>query len=161
MPAGVALGGIYAAVRAELLLDAELEELLAPDKRDPELPGIYPEGAVPAGAVKPYLTIGAGTQIPDHRMGKPTDPKWGWDCTIQLKAVGTGAGEEENTAILDLVGRILYEGLDLEVVGGGSPGVAYGSAWCDEWSVQPTLVYVDAGITIRETPAILRVRVHD
>jgi hypothetical protein len=161
MPAGVALGGIYAALREELLLDADLEDLLAPDKRDPSLPGMYPEGAVPAGAGKPYLTIGSGTQIPNHTMGKHTDPRWGWDCTIQIKAVGTAAGEEENTAILDLVGRILYEGLELDVPAGGSPGVLYGNAWCDEWTVQPTLVYVDAGTTIRETPAIIRVRAHD
>lgn len=161
MPAGVALGGIYAAVRSELLDDADLEDLLAPDKRDPNLPAMYPEGAVPAGALRPYLTIGAGTQIPSHTMGRPTDPRWGWDCTIQIKSVSQAAGEEQNMAILDLVGKVLYDGLELDVDVGGSPAATYENAWCDEWVVQPTIVGVDAGITIRETPAILRVRVHD
>lgn len=161
MPAGVALGGIYAAVRTLLLADAALAPLLAPDVRDPDIPAIYPEGAVPAGAARPYLTMGAGTQVPSHRMGDPDDPRYGWDCTIQLKAVGHAQGEEQNVMILDAVGLALRDGTELTVQAGGSPGVPYSTAWCDDWIVQPTIITIDGGITIRETPAILRVKAYD
>lgn len=160
MPAGVALGPIYAALRAILVADGTLGDLLAPDKRDPSLPGIYTDGAVPSGAVRPYLTIGAGTQIPAHTMGQPHQPRYGWDCTVQLTAVGHGDGEDEGLAIMDAVGKAVFDGRELT---GGSPGMLadYESGWCDDFVLQPTIISISSGITIRHWPAILRVYVHD
>ena len=126
--------------------------------------GSITEGAVPDGAEMPYVTMGAATQIPAHRMGSATALRYGWDCTVQLKAVGLGRGEDENVAILDCIGRELYDGRDLTAAGSpGSPGllITYATAWCDEWVVQPTIVSILNGVPIRETPAILRVQVHD
>lgn len=165
MPAGVALGSIYAALRTVLLSEAAVDALLARDKRNGALPGIYTEGAVPDGAAMPYVTIGAGTQIPAHTMGpSKASPRWGWNCTIQIKVVSQGRGDDEGLAILDAVGDALYEGHDLTSQGSpGSPGMItdYDDAWCDEWVVQPTLVTILAGVPTREFPAILRVIVHD
>ncbi len=155
MPAGVALLPIYRALRALLVADVTLTGLIAAVPAGlGSGPGIYAEGAVPQGATFPYLTMGAGTQVPDHTMGAPNMARWGWNCTLQIKAVGQGKGEDEGLAIMDAVGQVLYDGRPLTVTG-------YGTAYCDEWTVQPTLVTTLAGVTTREFPAILRVLVHD
>jgi hypothetical protein len=164
MPPGVPLAEIYGALRATLLASPEFDSLLARDVRLSTLPALYTEGAVPDGATMPYVTMGAATQIPAHRMGSATALRYGWDCTVQLKAVGAGRGEDENVAILDCIGRELYDGRDLTAAGSpGSPGllITYATAWCDEWVVQPTIVSILNGVPIRETLAILRVQVHD
>lgn len=162
MPAGVPLGGIYAAIRAALIDDPALQGLLAPDARDSSLPAVYFDGAVPQTATRPYLTMGLGTQVPEHRMGTPDRARYGWDCTLQLKAVSEQKGDDQNLSILDAVGAVLFDGMDLKAV--GSPGFLsdYGTVWADEWRVLPTLVTSDhAGKLLRETPAILRVQAHD
>lgn len=158
MPAGVVLLPIYRALRALLVADATLTGLIAAAPSGlGGGPGIYADGAVPQGAAFPYLTMGAGTQNPQHTMGDAGDtsaPRWGWNCTLQLKAVGQGQGEDQGLAIMDAVGKVLYEGRNLIVPG-------YTSAYCDEWNMQPTLIDTVAGVTTREWPAILRVLVHD
>ena len=52
------------------------------------------------------------------------------------------------------VAAVLYEGRELTLVG-------YGSAWCEEFSVTPTINELLGGIPTRSWPAIVRVRAHD
>lgn len=155
MPAGVVLLPIYRALRALLVADGTLTGLLA---LAPAAlgggPGMYTEGAVPQGASFPYLTMGLGTQNPAHTMGSAAMARWGWNCTLQIKAVGQGQGEDQGLAIMDAVGQVLYEGRGLTVP-------SYANAYCDEWSMVPTIVTTVAGVTTREWPAILRVLCHD
>jgi hypothetical protein len=155
MPAGVALLPIYRALRALLVADGALTGLLAAVPGGfGSGPGIYADGAVPQGAAFPYLTMGAGTQNPQHTMGDASTAHWGWNCTVQIKAVGQGQGEDQGLAVMDAVGKVLYEGRTLTVTG-------YANAYCDEWVMQPTLIDTVAGVTTREWPAIVRVVVHD
>lgn len=155
MPAGVALLPIYRALRALLVADTPLVALIASAPVGLGAgPAVYADGAVPQGAVFPYLTMGAGTQVPRHTMGSASMARWGWNCTLQIKAAGQGQGEDQGLAIMDAVGKVLYEGRELTVVG-------YATAYCDEWVLQPTIVTTLAGVTTREWPAILRVFCHD
>lgn len=152
MPSEVVLGSIYATLKTLLSASAPLAGLLA-TKTLGGTPAIYDEGAVPQGSAMPYLTIGAGTQVPFHTMGAPNDPRYGWNCTLQIKAVGQG-NEASGLAILSAVVGVAYDGRLLNLPG-------YGSSWCDEFTVQPTLVTTVAGVTTREWPGILRVICHD
>lgn len=152
MPSEVVLGSVYAALKALMAGYAPLTALLA-TKTLGGAPAIYDEGGVPQNSLMPYLTIGAGTQTKWHTMGMPTLAKWGWNCTVQIKAIGQG-NEASGLAMLSQVAAVLYEGRDLNLAG-------YGSSWCDEFTVQPTLVTTLAGVTTREWPAILRVFCHD
>lgn len=164
MPSDVVLGPIYAALKTLLAAHAPLTALIAV-KPIGVGPAIYDDGAVPQAATVPvppatswlpYLTIGAGTQVPDHTMGDANDAnakRFGWNCTLQIKAVGQ-ITEAAGLTILSKVATALKEGTALTLAG-------YGSAWCDEFTVFPTIVTVQAGVTTREWPAILRVRCHD
>jgi len=152
MPSEVVLGPVYVELKSLMAAYAPLTGLLAV-KTLGGLPAIYDEGSVPQGSAMPYLTIGLGTQIPWHTMGVVGSSRYGWDCTIQIKAVGQGT-EASGLAILGKVATVLREGTDLTLAG-------YGSAWCDEFTVQPTIITILAGVTTREWPAILRVFCHD
>lgn len=158
MPSEVALIPIAAALTAVLEADATLTALLG--VRPAGFgggPAIFEEGRAvqnyfgPAVTPKPYLTIGAGTQVPQHSVG--FGARFGWNCTVQIKAVGQGT-EATVGAVLSRAVTVLYQGRPLTVAG-------YGSAYCSEVTVQPTLIVQLAGMTTLEIPAILRVLVHD
>ena len=152
MPHDAVLGSIYTAIKALLSAYAPLTALIAV-KALGGTPAIYDEGSVPQGSAMPYLTIGAGTQIPDHAMGEDGLARYGWNCTLQIKAVGQGV-EATGFAILSQVMTVLREGTPLTLAG-------YTRAWCDECSVFPTIVTTQAGVVTREWPAILRVFASD
>lgn len=152
MPSEIALVKIYAALKAILVADAGLIAGLAA-KPIGSGPGIYDEGSVPQAASMPYLTIGAGTQVPAHTMGEQGLPRYGWNCTVQIKAVAQGA-EAVGMGLMNHVMAALYDGRPLTLTG-------YSSAWCDETNVVPTIVDVQAGVVIRHWPIILRVWCHD
>lgn len=157
MPSEVVLGPIYAALKALMAAYAPLTTLLAVKPLGTNVPAIYDDGSVPQAATMPYLTVGAGTQVPWHTMGDANDPnakRWGWNCTLQIKAVGQG-NEASGLAILSKVATVLKAGTTLTLTG-------YGSAYVDDdFTVQPTIVTTLAGVTTREWPAILRVLCHD
>lgn len=155
MPSDVVLGSIYAALKALLAAHAPLTASIS-TKPVGTGPAIYDDGAVLQAATMPYLTIGAGTQNPWHTMGDANDPtvkRYGWNCTVQIKAVGQIA-EAAGLAIMGKVATAAKEGTALTLPG-------YDSAWCDEFQVVPTLITVQAGVTTREWPAILRVYCSD
>lgn len=152
MPSAVVLGPIYSALKALLAASAPLSALLS-TKAIGGAPAIYDDGSVPQSSTMPYLTIGLGTQIPWHTMGEPSASRYGWECTVQIKAVGQGS-EASGLAILSEVAAVCYEGKGLGLSG-------YGSSWCDEFTVQPTLVTTLSGVITREWPAILRVFAHE
>lgn len=152
MPAEVVLGKVYTAVMALMAATAPLTALLAV-KPVTGAPAIYDEGAVPQGSAMPYLTVGAGTQLPWHTMGDVGELRYGYNCTLQIKAVGQGT-EQSGLAILSQVATLFYDGKALALVG-------YGSSWTEEFVVQPTLITTQASVTTREWPSILRVLAHD
>jgi hypothetical protein len=155
MPSEVVLGPIYTALKALMAAYAPLTTLLAV-KTLGGTPAIYDEGSVPQGSAMPYVLIGLGTQIPWHTMGDANDAaakRWGWNSTVQIKAVGQGT-EASGLVILSKIATALKEGTTLTLTG-------YGSAYCDEFLVQPTIITTSAGVTTREWPAILRVFCHD
>jgi len=152
MPADVALGPIYVALKALLAATGPLTALLA-TKTLSGAPAIYDEGSVPQSSVMPYLTIGAGTQVPWHTMGAIGTARYGWNCTLQIKAVSQ-AGEAVGLAIMSQVAAALPDGVALTLAG-------YGSAWAEEFTLHPTIITTLAGVTTREWPAIVRVFCHD
>jgi hypothetical protein len=154
MPSSVALLPIYATLKALLVAYAPLTALISTKPAGAGSgPAVYDEGNVHQQATMPYLTMGAGTQVPDHTMGAFDSAKWGWNCTLQIKVVGQVI-ESQGLLILSKVAELLYQGRELNVSG-------YGSAWCDEFTVQPTISTTLAGVVTREFPAILRVKVYD
>lgn len=152
MPSEVVLGAIYAAVKTLLAAHAPLTALLS-TKPVGGGAAIYDEGSVLQSATMPYLTIGAGTQVPEHRMGAIGSAKHGWNCTFQIKAVGQ-TSEAAGLTIMSKVAGALPDGLSLGLAG-------YGSSWVEEFTLQPTIVTTVAGVTTREWPAILRAQCHD
>ena len=152
MPAGTALLLIYRALRLLLVAYTPLTSRLA------SAGAVYADGAVPQGAAMPYLTMGAATQVRDNRFGAATTanpfPTIGWNCTLQIKAVGQGQGEDVGLAIMHEVGTVLREGTNLTLAG-------YGSAFVDEFEIFPTLIETVNGIVTRQWPAILRVKAYD
>lgn len=153
MPHEVVLGSVYTAIKTLLAAHSPLAALLA-TKAVGGAPAVYDEGE-PAvqGAAMPYLTVGAGTQIPMHTMGPDGSSKYGWNCTVQVKAVSKGT-ESAGLAIVSQVAVALPEGRDLNLAG-------YYSSWCEEFTLQPTLIESVAGVVTRSSPAIVRVKCHD
>lgn len=117
-------------------------------------PAIYDDGTAPQGATMPYVTIGAWTQTPEHTL-VPNGVGYGWNCTGQLKAVGQNRSSEDPIRrIMSRIFTLLYQGRRLSVAG-------YGSAYCDDFVLQPTLKTIVSGVITFEVVAILRVIVHD
>ena len=152
MPHEVVLGSIYTAVKSALAGSAPLVALLAAKRSG--APAVYDEGEQAVqGALLPYVTVGAGTQEADHTMGPIGSARFGWNCTIQVKAV-TQSTESVTLAILNEVAEVLYDGLDLGLAG-------YATSWVDDFSVVPTLIEPIAGVMTRSAPAIVRVKCYD
>jgi hypothetical protein len=150
MPSDVALIPIFAALKTLMVAHAPLTALIGTKTVGAGGgPAVYDDGAVTQNTPPPYVTIGAGTQIPFHTMGPIGSARYGWNCTLQIKAVSTGT-DAEVLGIMSAVMGLLYDGRELTLAG-------YGNAWCDEFSIQPMLVSTVAGVTTREVPGILRV----
>lgn len=138
---------MYAAIKTILAASSGLTALLAV-KPIGTGPAIYDDGSVPQAATFAYLTIGAGTQTPDHAMGEDGLARFGWNCTLQVKAVGQGS-EASGLAIMSEVAKALKPGTALTLAG-------YTRAWVEDFVLFPTLVSTEAGIVTRQWPAILR-----
>ncbi len=136
--------GIYVALMATLQADATLAMLIGTR--------IYHAEAI-QGAVRPYLIVGEATELPFNTMGPSAAPKWGSDCTVQIKAVVQGPSDFPGLQILSAVKSAL-EGRSLSVAG-------FGSAWVELESAPGVLRELVSGITVRHLPAIYRVRVHE
>lgn len=162
MPYELAVIPIEAALRTVLVANSALTTLLSvkPPSRGGG-PAIYGEADAIQGALMPYLSIGAWTQIADNRL-TPDGVGYGWNTTCLIKAVGQKAlvpfsgevPEMSLKAIMSAVFAVLYQGRRVTVSG-------YGSAWCDEFNLQPTLKEVVGGVTTFQVPAILRVKAYD
>lgn len=150
-----ALGGIYAALKALIAADSGVAALIA---NAPAGKGggkaIYDDGDAPQASsvqpfstLSPYLTIGAGTEI-----AFSTFRKRGWNCTVQVKVVWSGA-ESTGIAIANALSTLLFQdgGPTTLTVSG------FASSWVDDFSLQPTLVTTVAGVVTRELPVIVRV----
>lgn len=149
---------IYAAVKALLAAHAPLVALIGTKPIAPGGPAIYDDGAVPQAATstdgwRPYLTIGAGTQVPRHTIGPHGSAKYGWNCTFQVKAIGQ-ISEASGGAIVTQIAAVLYDGRDLNLAG-------YESSWTEEFTSHPTIITTVAGVTTREWPVIVRAQCHD
>jgi hypothetical protein len=152
MPHEAVLGKIYTSVKALLAAHAPLTALLA-TKPVGSGAAIYDDGAVPQAATMPYLTIGAGVQLPWNTMGETGMPRYGWECSFQVK--GTAQISETNGMnLMTQVAAALPDGKELSIAG-------YGSGWVEQFTLQPTLITLVAGVATREWPAILRAYVHD
>jgi hypothetical protein len=150
MPHEVALEKIYPAVKTLLAGYAPLTSLLATKANG--TPAIYDEGEVAVqGSGVPYLVVGSGTQVPEHTMGP--GGRYGWNCTLQIKAVGKGS-EAQVLGVMSQVGAVLYDGRDLTLAG-------YTEAWCSDYVIVPTLIENVSGVVTRSVPAIVRVQCHD
>lgn len=152
-----ALGGIYAALKAEIGADAGVAALLAAEPVTGvgvNGRGVYDDGgapqatqAKPLSVISPYVTVGAGTEVPQSTFGSR-----GWNCTVQIKV--TGLSESVGQAIVGALSGLLFP---------NSPSPKYlavpgfSSTWVHEFTVQPTLVSSLAGIVTREVPVIVRV----
>ena len=153
MPHEVVLGAVYTTLKALLAAHAPLAALLA-TKTIGGTPAVYDEGETAVQNAKlPYLTVGAGTQIPMHTMGPNGSPRYGWNCTVQVKGVAQGS-ETSLLAIMSEVAEVLYDGRDLGLAG-------YATSWCEEFTIQPTLIEILAGVVTRSSPVIVRVKCHD
>lgn len=161
MPYEVASTSIETAIRALLVADATLVGRIAskPSARGGG-PAIYNDGDVPSGATFPYLTIGGWTQEPFHSMspdGSPGESAYGWNCTLQIKALGQlNGGKNEATLknVISAVLGILPDGQRLTVSG-------YGSAFMAEARLPGTFYEQLAGVVTIHVPAIFRVYVND
>jgi hypothetical protein len=151
MPYGVPIPAVDSALRAQMVVASSLTSLLAvkPAARGGG-PAIYDEGDVYQGQTFPYLTIGAWTQAPQHRLSPGTDG-YGWTLTVQVKAIGQ-RNEAQLFAILNEVFALFPQGESLTVTG-------YGSAWADEFTIVQTFKSIEAGVTTYQSAAILRVNV--
>lgn len=144
-----ALGGVYAALKALIGADATTAALLA------NSPGawagvngkaIYDDGAAPQGSAMPWITIGAGTEIPQGTHGRN-----GWNCTLQVKVASQGPAATGEAIVAALSALLFPVGRRYLTVTG------FGTAVIGEFSRQPELISQVAGVTTREWPLILRV----
>lgn len=152
MPFGTPIPAIDSALRARMAAAASLTSLIAskPSARGGGA-AIYADGDVAQGQIFPLITIGAWTQVPSHRLSPGTDG-YGWNCTVQIKIIGQRS-EAQLLEVLNEIMELFPQGTALTVSG-------YGSAWTDEWNIQPLLKNINAGMTTLELPAILRVYAH-
>jgi len=146
MPAALALPAIQTAIVVKLKADATTIAQLSAGAAS-----VF--NTAPPGAPFRYLTVGKGTEQPDHTMGPDGLLKWGANCTIEIAARSQDASD---LPLLTLIGRVkaLFEGQPLVVTGYGSVIVGVDSV--------PAIV--DEVVDNRETrtqPLILRVIVHE
>lgn len=153
MAAPFAIPPILAAIVARLKADTALGALL------PSVPSgfgtgesIYGENAVPPGALFPYVTVGAPTEVPFNTMGDAD--AGGSNCTIQVKAFSKKPADDEAYAIGSVVKELL-DAVTLTVAG-------YGSVDCQFETVPDVFAEAIAGLgVVRQLPMIFRVYVHE
>ncbi len=144
-----ALGLVYTALKTAIATDATTAALIASS------PGtwagvsgkaVYDDGGAPQGGTMPWVTVGAGTEIPQSTLRAR-----GWNCTVQVKVTAQGT-EATGQAIVQALSALLFPDAPkyLTVTG-------FTRCWVDEFTQQPTLVTTVAGVVTREWPVILRV----
>lgn len=151
-----ALGGIYAALKTACGTDGTVAALLASS------PGawagvngkaVYDDGAAPQptqasplSTLTPWLTVGAGTEVPFV-----TFRSRGWECTVQVKVTWQGP-EATGQAIVRALSSLLVPASPLYLTVTG-----FTSSWVHELAPQQTLLSTIGGVVTRECPVILRV----
>ena len=152
-----ALGGVIAALKTLCAADAGVAALLA------NSPGawagvngkaVYDDGAapqptqaLPMSTLTPWITVGAGTEIPQGTLVRR-----GWDCTVQIKVTAQGP-ESVGLAVVAALSALLFpDGTRRTLTVAGFPTCAV-----MEFTVQPTLVSTVGGLVTREVPVIVRV----
>jgi Protein of unknown function (DUF3168) len=144
---------ILAAVRTLLVTNTSLTATLATAAAGlGGGPAIYAEGAVPQGAVFPYLTLGAPTETPWNTLGPANLPKWGSIATFQVKALSKEMGDDGNYARMGFV-KTQLDGAPLTVAG-------YPTAFCEYDNLGLPYSETIGGVVIRQLPMIFRVSVH-
>jgi hypothetical protein len=144
-----ALGGVYSALKTAIAADSGVAALLAAAPfagAGVNGKAVYDEGAVPQLSAVPYLTVGAGTEFPQS-----TFRSRGWNCTVQVKVTARGSEASGHAIVEALSALLLPPGpYELTVIG-------FTRSWVDEFTLQPTLIELIAGVTTRSWPVILRV----
>lgn len=145
-----ALGNIYGALKTLIAADATTAALLASS------PGawsgtngkaVYDDGAAPQGSSMPWITVGAGTEVPES-----TFRSRGWNCTIQVKVTAQGSEAVGHAIVRALSALLMPEPGPRELTVSG-----FVSCPVTEFTLQQTLVTTLAGQVTREWPVILRV----
>ncbi len=152
---------LYTAIKALLVADSALTAMIA-TKVIGGSPAVYNEGeAAVQGARFPYLTVGAGTQVPEHTFGAHGTPKYGWNCTVQIKAVSQGRSPagvfipgSHESVLMSAVANVLYDDRDLNLPD-------YSESYCSEFTIPTTLIETIAGVLTRSAVAIVRCQCHD
>lgn len=144
-----ALGGIYAALKTLIGSDATTAALLGKEPfagAGVNGKGVYDEGAAPQAAVFPFVTVGAGTEVPFTTHGSR-----GWNCTVQIKVIGQGS-EAAGLAIVAALSDLLFPLPRRRLTVAG-----YSDTWVDDFSVVPSLTETVAGVATKSWPVIVRV----
>lgn len=146
MPSALALPAIQAAIVSRLKADATVIGYLASGAAS-----VY--NTAPALAVFRYLTVGRGTEQPEHTMGPDGLSKWGANCTIEISA---RSQDSSDLPLLNLISRVkaIFEGQALTVAG-------YGSVIVEVDSVPAIFEELVDSRIVRTQPLILRVIVHE
>lgn len=144
-----ALGYVYTALKTLIGSDVTTIALLAPEPfsgAGVNGKAIYDDGRAPQSATMPRVSVGAGTEIPAATLGAN-----GWNCTVQVKATAQGS-EATGQAIVAALSALLFPmpRRTLSVAG-------FSSVVIQEFTVQPSLATVVAGVPVWEWPVILRV----
>lgn len=149
-----ALGGVYAALKTLIAATPAVTSLLA--TAPVALGGgaaIYDDGAAPQptqaqplSTLTPWLTVGAGTEVPFS-----TFRSRGWNCTVQVKLTGQ-ISEAAGQTILAALSALLLPSDPRYLTVAGFP-----SSWVDEANQQTPLVETIGGVLTRSWPVIVRV----
>jgi hypothetical protein len=152
MPYGVPIPELDTALRARMVAFAGLTALVASKPASQGGgPAIYADGESYQGQTFPYLLIGAWELVPLNNLS-PGDDGFGWNITLQIKAVGQKT-EAPLYAVINQVAKSLPNGSALTVSGWSFGQIA-------ELVPHSPIKTVQAGVTTVEIPAILRVRVY-
>jgi hypothetical protein len=144
-----ALGGIYTALKTLIATDATAALLAnAPFSGaggSPNTKAVYDDGAAPQGGSYPLIVVGAGTSVQASSLGSR-----GWNCTVQIKPIAQSTTTVQ--AIVTALSTLLMPipPRTLTVAG-------FTSCWVDDFTEQPALIEVIAGVPTRSVPIIVRV----
>lgn len=135
---------VLKAVIAKLIADTTLTGLVTAAPAAFGGPGIYT--TPPQGALRPYLVVGVGGEVPFNTMGST----YGGKPTIPLRAVSDGSQLKG----LDIINRVkqVLDGQPLTVTGYGSVIVAWDS-------LQDAYMEMVNGIQVWHVPAYITVTV--
>lgn len=154
MPATLALPAVLTAIVAKLVADTTLAGLVANAPAGFGGKGIY--NVVPQTALRPYLVVDAGTEVPFNTMG--SGAKWGGNCVVQLKAVTDAESDLPGLTILSRA-KVVLDGQPLTVSGYPTAIVQ----WETTLPTYPEVVgsFQVGGVQVRHCPALVRVFAHE